>query len=651
MDQDLVHMMTASKVHMLKPGEYELWRIRMEQYIKIVDYSLWEVIENGKKPPITTVVEGVETTIAPATAEEKAQKEVLDQTFNRLQKLISQLEILGESISQEDVNQKFLRSLSPKWNTHTIVWRNRPEIDTLSLDDLYNNLKIYEPEIPEKIVKKFSMNGIETIELDKSKVECYNCHKRGQFARECRAPRNQENKNRESTRRTVPMETPASSALVSCDRLRELRRKLELAQKQKDKIQLTVENFENSSKSLSKLLDSQIADKCKAGLGYNVVLPLCTGNFLPLKPDFSGLKEFDNEPIVSEPTVKKPAIETSEANDSEVKPKPKAVVNTGRPKAVLSVVNGNEVYVVKALACWVWKPKIKILDHVSKHNSASITLKKYDYIDAQGRSKKQKPRKTKRKDTQVPQLSMPTESVADEAVNEEINDRLVRVATTASSLEAEQVSGSGPRCQEVVKDAVAQTGSKRVSKISNDRLLVEVNTPQSGEDILKLNELIDLCTHLQNKEKIIDDLDADEDITLVNDQEMFDADKDLQGEEVVVNQEVVADKEPIVDFTQVSAAATTVTIDDITLVKVLEALKTSKPKIRRIVIKDHEEPKAMKLKKKDQILFDEKVARKLQEHIYEQERLVGKRARQEEEANIALIETWEDIQVKVDADY
>ncbi|GKF48247.1 hypothetical protein Tco_0141498, partial [Tanacetum coccineum] len=59
----------------------------------------------------------------------------------------SQLEIHGESISQEDVNKKFLRSLPPEWNTHTIVWRNKPEIDTLSLDDLYNNLKIYEPEV------------------------------------------------------------------------------------------------------------------------------------------------------------------------------------------------------------------------------------------------------------------------------------------------------------------------------------------------------------------------------------------------------------------------------------------------------------------------------------------------------------------------
>ncbi|GJU86729.1 hypothetical protein Tco_1294275, partial [Tanacetum coccineum] len=50
-----------------------------------------------------------------------SSSEVLDQTFDMIQKLISQLEIHGESISQEDVNQKFLRSLSPEWNRHTIV--------------------------------------------------------------------------------------------------------------------------------------------------------------------------------------------------------------------------------------------------------------------------------------------------------------------------------------------------------------------------------------------------------------------------------------------------------------------------------------------------------------------------------------------------
>ncbi|GJT18061.1 putative ribonuclease H-like domain-containing protein [Tanacetum coccineum] len=74
MDQDSVHMVPASKVPMLKPGEYELWRMRMEHYIQKIDYSLWEVIENGNVPSVTKIVEGVETTIAPSTTKEKAQR-------------------------------------------------------------------------------------------------------------------------------------------------------------------------------------------------------------------------------------------------------------------------------------------------------------------------------------------------------------------------------------------------------------------------------------------------------------------------------------------------------------------------------------------------------------------------------------------------
>ncbi|GKA11001.1 ribonuclease H-like domain-containing protein [Tanacetum coccineum] len=278
--------------------------------------------------------------------------------------------------------------------------------------------------------RKLTVNGNETIGFDKSKVECYNCHKRGHFARECRAPRNQENRNRENTRRVVLVETTTSNALMSCDgsgydwsdqaeegptnfalmaysstssnskvstdsncsssclenvkilkeqneqllkdlrtskinvityktclesvearllvykknesvyeedikllkheiylkevAIIELRRKLELAQKQKYEIQLTVEKYENSSKSLSKLINCQIVDKCKIGLGDNFVPPPYTGDFMPPKIDlsFSGLEEFMNEPIVSESTVKKPIVETSEAKASADKPKP-----------------------------------------------------------------------------------------------------------------------------------------------------------------------------------------------------------------------------------------------------------------------------------------------------------------------------------------
>nr|GEX03336.1 ribonuclease H-like domain-containing protein [Tanacetum cinerariifolium] len=452
----------------------------------MVNYSLWKVIENGNAPLITQVVEGGETTIAPTTIKEKAQRRLelkarstllmgirnehqlkfnsIKDTKSLLQAVEKrfrgnastkktqrnplkqyQLEIHGESILLEDVNQEFLRSLSPKWNTHTIMWRNKPEIDTLSFDDLYTNLKICEPEVKgtsssntntqnvafvssnstnsingavttahgvttastqaavvnsttidnlsdvvicsffasqanspqldnkdlkflKNTERKFSMNGNEIIRFDKSKVECYNCYKKRHFVRECNAPKSQDTRHKENTKRIVPIETPTSSTLVSCDGLRgydwsdqteegleyvearhlvykknespyeedikllkheyhlrevaitKLRRKLELAQK-KDDIQLRVENFENSSKNLSKLIDCEIVDKCKTGLGYNVVPPPYTRIFLPLKPDLYGLEEFVNESIVCEPTIKKPIVETSEAKASADKPK------------------------------------------------------------------------------------------------------------------------------------------------------------------------------------------------------------------------------------------------------------------------------------------------------------------------------------------
>ncbi|GKF49761.1 ribonuclease H-like domain-containing protein, partial [Tanacetum coccineum] len=65
--------------------------------------------------------------------------------------------------------------------------------------------------------RKQTVNGNETIRFDNSKVECYNIHKRGHFTKECRALRNQENRNRENTKRVVPVETTTFNALVSCD--------------------------------------------------------------------------------------------------------------------------------------------------------------------------------------------------------------------------------------------------------------------------------------------------------------------------------------------------------------------------------------------------------------------------------------------------
>nr|GEU72232.1 hypothetical protein [Tanacetum cinerariifolium] len=407
----------------------------------MIDYALWEVIENGETLSKTQVMKGITTKMHITTAEEKDQRrleqyesftarssETLDQTFDRLQKFMSQLELLEEKLSQEDVNQKLLRSLSPEWNTHVVMWRNKANLDTMSMDDLYNNLNVYEPEVKgmsssssstqniafiqpnspqlvhedlEQIYpnemgkmdlrwqmtmltmrarrflkntgKKLTVNVNKTIGFDKSKVECYNCQKRGHFAKECRALRNQDNKYKESSRRSVHVETSTPIALVSCDGLggydwsdqaeegpnyalmafsslsseskvsndstcskscletvkllkyqndqilkdlnkyelmvlgkiaiRELRKKLKIAQKEKDIIQLNVEKFGHASKSFNKLIDCQIVDNCKKGLGYenyNAVPPPYTGNFMPLTPDlsFTGLDEFVNKHVV-----------------------------------------------------------------------------------------------------------------------------------------------------------------------------------------------------------------------------------------------------------------------------------------------------------------------------------------------------------------
>ncbi|GJY70151.1 hypothetical protein Tco_0473133 [Tanacetum coccineum] len=205
-------MVAAAKLPVLNPGEFELWKMRIEQYFLMTYYALWGVIVNGDSPPPKRTVDGVEKTYPPTTVEEKlarknklkargtllmalpnehqlkfnsykcaktlmeaikkrfrgnkelkktqkillkqqyknfngSSSEGLDQTYDRLKKLISQLEILGETISQEDMNLKFLRSLPSEWKTHTLIWRNKLDLDTLSMDDLYNNLKIYETEV------------------------------------------------------------------------------------------------------------------------------------------------------------------------------------------------------------------------------------------------------------------------------------------------------------------------------------------------------------------------------------------------------------------------------------------------------------------------------------------------------------------------
>nr|GEU92702.1 hypothetical protein [Tanacetum cinerariifolium] len=250
-----------------------------------------------------------------------------------------------------------------------------------------------------------------------------------------------------------------------------LKCELEKLKKEKETNQLKIENFDSASKSLEKLIGSQISDNSKKGLGYesyHAIPPPPTGLFSPLKIDlsYSGLKKFQQpefqsyrpkscetksknaskeipnklkespdaplvkdkvsnnkdclikSPIVEEKKIVVPnatKIEFVKAKQQEKpvrKPINMIVITIKHnltikgwknqcgtmqrwPKVVVSIVKRNpvntvlenEVYDVKALACWVWRPKQNVINHVFKHNSASITLKRLDYIDAQGRLK------------------------------------------------------------------------------------------------------------------------------------------------------------------------------------------------------------------------------------------------------------------------
>ncbi|GJT28867.1 ribonuclease H-like domain-containing protein [Tanacetum coccineum] len=318
--------------------------------------------------------------------------EGLDKAYDRFQKLISLLEVHGAAVPNEDANQKFLRALPSSWNNVALIMRNKDGIDDLDIDDLYNNLKVFEADIKgssgsssnsqnvaflsaedtsssnevntanssnspqlddedleqidhddleemdlkwqvamlsmrvkrfyKKTRRKLIFNGKEPVGFDKTKVECFNCHRRGHFARECRAPRNQGNRNgdagyksRDNTRRTVPVET--FDALVVQDNALIVQDGLGydwsyIAQDEPTKFALMA----YTSNTLG-----QLSAKDKTGLGYGDQL---------------------NE------------------NDS----------------SVVSAVKGNGVTAVKASAGCVWRPKLTDLNNVSKDNSGSWVSKR-----------------------------------------------------------------------------------------------------------------------------------------------------------------------------------------------------------------------------------------------------------------------------------
>ncbi|GKC04862.1 hypothetical protein Tco_0996472, partial [Tanacetum coccineum] len=198
---------TALRIPMIKKGEYDLWSMKMRQYIAITDHILWDIITNGDQAttdpasssaPKTslaanarrnnekalnillsaipdrhllsfhdaadarTLWSAIKARFGGNEASKKMQKnllkqqfetftigsrEELDSAYERFQHILSMLELYDAKVSQEDANLKFLRSLPSVWHVVATMIRGQPGLDELEFDDLYNNLKVYEHEL------------------------------------------------------------------------------------------------------------------------------------------------------------------------------------------------------------------------------------------------------------------------------------------------------------------------------------------------------------------------------------------------------------------------------------------------------------------------------------------------------------------------
>nr|GEU76077.1 reverse transcriptase domain-containing protein [Tanacetum cinerariifolium] len=239
-------------------------------------------------------------------------------------------EILGEAISQEDINLKFLRSLPSKWKTHTLIWRNKANLEEQSLDDLFNNLKIYEAEVKssypssqntqniafvssnntdstndlsDAVIYSFFVSQSNSSQLDNEDLKKINPDDLEEIDLkwECRSPR--ENKNKGTTRRTIPVEVSTSNALVSqWDAIGGYDWNFQANEEHTNYALMAYTSSGSSSSSgLENESDNRVRknpknDRYKLGEGYHIVPSPYTRNFLPPKPDLV----FTDDPNASE---------------------------------------------------------------------------------------------------------------------------------------------------------------------------------------------------------------------------------------------------------------------------------------------------------------------------------------------------------------
>nr|GEX09193.1 hypothetical protein [Tanacetum cinerariifolium] len=451
-------------------------------YLQHEHYALWEVIEFGDsyKAPDDIVATGSATegtgkkkgrTVAFTTEDMQKRKndvkarptlllalldehqlrfkgsETLEQTFNRLQVIVSHLQFMDIEIKQDDLNQKFLTSLAPEWLMHIIVWRIRSDLDTISLDDLYNHLKTG---------KKISIQGTDVARFDKSKLECFNCHKMSHFSRECRAPKSQDKGRRDNYRQRSKVEEQAPKALMTidgvgwdwsfmaneeedhalatdsptknkADKVETVRKTtvkyVELYRKtsKKANVRGNQRNWNNlKSQQLGKIFVMKKACyNCGTvdHLSYNCRKwvdqgrswaknnnthksrsPIHKPNRSPMRTN----KSYMNAAQPKRTSFYKPAhsyhkrpFQRASAVRSQFRGPRVPTVNRKFPTVSRKFCTGNSRFsttdqgnkgkAVKALVDWIWKPSQNLSNKGLNSNSVSVMFKKYTYIDTQGR--------------------------------------------------------------------------------------------------------------------------------------------------------------------------------------------------------------------------------------------------------------------------
>nr|GEW44388.1 hypothetical protein [Tanacetum cinerariifolium] len=257
--------------------------------------------------------------------------------------------------------------------------------------------------------RNLGANGPTSMGFDVSKVGCYNSHMKGQFARECRSPKDTRRNGLESVDARLLVYQQNKSVFEEDIKLLKLevqlrdndlvslRQNLKKADQERDDLKLKLEKFQTSSKNLSELLASQT--NAKTSLGYNS--QVVTRAIFNCDKYLSSMSDesLPPSPIYDRPVTTVPKIKVTRPRQHKpIVTKPNLptrqhINRSSSPKASnlplrVTVVKAPVVNVAKGMdGKWEWKPKCPILDHVSRNISVSITLIRLDYNDALGRSK------------------------------------------------------------------------------------------------------------------------------------------------------------------------------------------------------------------------------------------------------------------------